>query len=85
LKLKKPERGYADHLLAQELSQLSFADHYDPKFMQFGPLRVITNERSPWGRIDGFQHLSSSRIWEIISYVLDGTSPTDAKDGQRLT
>jgi redox-sensitive bicupin YhaK (pirin superfamily) len=63
------ERGYYDHGWLQTAHSFAFADYYDPAWVEYGPLRVINEDRVAAGA--GFPK-HGHRDMEIITYILEG-------------
>ena len=62
-------RGHADHAWLYTYHTFSFASYYDPEITDFGPLRVINEDRVQKGTGFGTHSHAEFLIW---SYLVDG-------------
>jgi hypothetical protein len=63
------DRGYADHGWLRTYYTFSFADYYDPEHLDFGPLKVMNEERIRPGK--GYATQKRHDV-EVLTYLIDG-------------
>ncbi|HUA88354.1 MAG TPA: pirin family protein, partial [Steroidobacteraceae bacterium] len=70
LKIRRSgERGYFDHGWLKSFHTFSFGEYSDPHWIDYGPLRVINDDRIAPGAGFG-KH--GHRDMEILTYLLEG-------------
>jgi len=79
---RSADRGHADHGWLKSHHSFSFADYFDEDHVEFGPLRVLNEDRVIGGQGFGTH---GHRNMEIISYVLEGELSHQDSLGTRST
>ncbi|HEU4779501.1 MAG TPA: pirin family protein [Steroidobacteraceae bacterium] len=79
---RSADRGHAVHGWLESYHSFSFADYFDEDHVEFGPLRVLNEDRVTGG--EGFG-THGHRNMEIISYVLEGELTHQDSLGTRST
>ena len=86
------DRGYSDNGWLKTFHSFAFADYFDPEHVEFGPLRVVNEDRIKPGKVFG-PH--APQDMEILTFVVQGdierrnslghTTVLRAGDVQRLS
>ena len=63
------DRGYDDHGWMKSWYTFVFADYYDPEHVDFGPLKVMNEDRIKPGKAYPNEH---RRDTEVLTYLIDG-------------
>jgi quercetin 2,3-dioxygenase len=63
------DRGYSDNGWLKTFHSFAFADYFDPEHVEFGPLRVVNEDRIKPGKAFG-PH--SPQEMEILTFVVQG-------------
>jgi len=79
---RSADRGHADHGWLKSQHSFSFAEYFDEDHVEFGPLRVLNEDRVIGGQGFGTH---AHRNMEIISYVLEGELSHQDSIGNRST
>ena len=79
---RSSDRGHADHGWLKSQHSFSFAEYFDEDHVEFGPLRVLNEDRVTGGQGFGTH---GHRNMEIISYVLEGELSHQDSMGTRST
>ena len=79
---RSADRGHADHGWLKSHHSFSFAEYFDEDHVEFGPLRVLNEDRVIAGQ--GFGTHAHKNM-EIISYVLEGELSHQDSIGNRST
>ena len=79
---RSADRGHADHGWLKSQHSFSFAEYFDEDHVEFGPLRVLNEDRVTGGQGFGTH---AHRNMEIISYVLEGELSHQDSIGNRST